>query len=206
MDQHSVKCLVFICQKTSLDWQKLNMLPYSIRLKIKEGGVQLPQLEPHCVNMNFASVGSRFAPGAPSGNHPEGFSLIKSFPDLFGKVEDPGLNINHYNFIKKREVSPHFQPSSYCGGSELCISSGRSAAVPVIGALPDLPNLKAYFHAAQIKPLVYCPARWNDIEHSTLKDPPTQASLAHTHLDVHVNMIPNPRIKMKIWDKVKEES
>lgn len=51
MDQHSVKCLVFICQKTSLDWQKLNMLPYSIRLKIKEGGV--PQLEPHCVNMNL---------------------------------------------------------------------------------------------------------------------------------------------------------
>lgn len=103
MDQHSVKCLVFICQKTSLDWQKLNMLPYSIRLKIKEGGV--PQLEPHCVNMNFASVGSRFAPAAPSGNHPEGFSLIKSFPDLFGKVEDLGLNINHYNFIKKRQVS-----------------------------------------------------------------------------------------------------
>lgn len=125
----------------------------------------------------------------------------------------PGVKYKPLQLYKEKrgkrnqgDLQPHFQPSSYCGGSELCISSGRSAAVPVIGALPDLPNLKAYFHAAQIKPLVYCPARWNDIEHSTLKDPPTQASLAHTHLDVHVNMIPNPRIKMKIWDKVKEES
>lgn len=69
------------------------------------------------------------------------------------------------------------------------------AAVPVIGALPDLPNLKACVYVAQIKPLVYCPARWNDIEHSTPKDPPTQAILAHTHLDMHVNMIQNQNEK-----------
>lgn len=66
----------------------------------------LPQTEPHCVNMNLLLWYLYFFQALPVETTQKDFQqLIKSFPDLFGKVEDLGLNINHYNFVKKREVS-----------------------------------------------------------------------------------------------------
>lgn len=35
-------------------------------------------------------------------------------------------------------------------------------------------------------------AKWKDIELSMMKDPPTQAILAHTNLDIHLEMTENP--------------
>ena len=75
-----------------------------------------------------------------------------------------------------------------------------------------LPKLKAYYSAAQIKPLInICTptyqARWKDIELSLINDPPISAVLPHKNLAGFIHDVKNPFLKaqLKIWNTVRDE-